>query len=610
MNLDKVGWLFVIIMCIGIILLLSRKRKEKFEKEKNVLVSYAYYEKNTERHNKNLEFFLKEGYERFKMFKNVDIYLCINGRKCNVQLPEETDNFKIIRRDNIGFDFGAHTDVINTVINKYGSLDKCPYDTYVFLNMSQRGPFLPVYWRPELHWSTVFSDKFKNAGLVGACSFYLNKDRPIVETWAFALRPDALKIAFEEGSIFTQHVSKSSAVDAETNLTYILLKNGLNYSDLQLKYSKNRNYKNINKYKISSRPWSYEDISINPLETIFYKTYWDSAEPNNNGYNCPFEQRYTEWILQSSTEYKKGVYPLYKLWNKESNFNKYYLLLFLTFLIGILCLKFRPNKNILFLILFLYLLIFYKTIKNKEYSYDIKDDLSLLVICKNESMVIDEFIEHYLWQGVDHIYLIDNGSTDNTKDIVSKYKQVSYYYRPERHKQTFHYNEIFNIIKNKTKWLIIADVDEYIYNRKKGNTIKDYLETLNYNKIAAIQMNWKMFGSNGHKKQPKNIRKSFTLRKYEFDENVKSIINTSLTDSLNIHTHTHTHTHSDKNIIKNPEELALNHYAIMSEEYFRNVKMTRGAADDPNMDNIRDMDYFNKYDFKDINDDELMSILD
>jgi len=306
-------------MCTSIILLVCIKRKEKFQKEKNVLVSYAYYEKNTQRHNKNLEFFIKEGYERFKMFKNVDIYLCINGQKCNVQLPEETDNFKIIRRDNIGFDFGAHTDVINIAINKYGSLDKCPYDTYVFLNMSQRGPFLPVYWRPELHWSTVFSDKFKNAGLVGSCSFYHSITKmPTVETWAFALRPDALKIAFEEGTIFRQHTSKNSACEAEDHLTYIILKNKINYSDLQLKYAKNRNHKtNINRYKISSRHWGYEDISINPIETVFYKTYWDTAQSSENGYNCPFEQRYTEWILDSNTEYETYVYPLYKLWNDE-----------------------------------------------------------------------------------------------------------------------------------------------------------------------------------------------------------------------------------------------------------------------------------------------------
>ena len=56
-------------------------------------------------------------------------------------------------------------------------------------------------------------------------------------------------------------------------------------------------------------------------------------------------------------------------------------------------------------------------------------------------------------------------------------------------------------------------------------------------------------------------------------------------------------------IIDNPkDEIALNHYAIMSEEYFRKVKMTRGAAD--RTDNVRDMEYYNK------NDTEASEIID
>ncbi|WP_083906792.1 glycosyltransferase family 2 protein [Octadecabacter arcticus] len=37
---------------------------------------------------------------------------------------------------------------------------------------------------------------------------------------------------------------------------------------------------------------------------------------------------------------------------------------------------------------------------------------------KNESLNIKEWIEHYLWQGIEQIYLIDNGSTDLTLDII------------------------------------------------------------------------------------------------------------------------------------------------------------------------------------------------
>ena len=39
--------------------------------------------------------------------------------------------------------------------------------------------------------------------------------------------------------------------------------------------------------------------------------------------------------------------------------------------------------------------------------------LSIVAIFKNESWILKEWIEHYLNQGVDHFFLIDNGSTDN-----------------------------------------------------------------------------------------------------------------------------------------------------------------------------------------------------
>ena len=51
--------------------------------------------------------------------------------------------------------------------------------------------------------------------------------------------------------------------------------------------------------------------------------------------------------------------------------------------------------------------------------------------------------------------------------------------------------------------------------------------------------------------------------------------------------------------------LAMNHYQIQSEEFFRECKMTRGDALDRKSENVRDMSYFNKHDFRDMRDKEL-----
>jgi glycosyltransferase involved in cell wall biosynthesis len=226
-------------------------------------------------------------------------------------------------------------------------------------------------------------------------------------------------------------------------------------------------------------------------------------------------------------------------------------------------------------------------------------------------MVINEFIEHYKWQGVDHIYIIDNGSDDNMKDIILPHMvngYVTYYYLPQQHSQTAHYNTIYNGIKDTTKWLIVCDADEYIYHKTKDNTIKSYLDGLDYSKVESILINWKMFGSNGHKTQPESIRKSFTLRKTELAGNQKAIVNTSMTESLAVHDHNHK---SRNNIIMNPDELNLNHYPIMSEEYFKKVKMTRGdvASSDAHLQTIRDMKYFSEFDHTELYDDELKKLV-
>jgi len=47
--------------------------------------------------------------------------------------------------------------------------------------------------------------------------------------------------------------------------------------------------------------------------------------------------------------------------------------------------------------------------------------LSVLAIFKNETMNLKVWIDHYLWQGVEKIYLIDNGSTDNPMPILQPY---------------------------------------------------------------------------------------------------------------------------------------------------------------------------------------------
>ena len=227
-------------------------------------------------------------------------------------------------------------------------------------------------------------------------------------------------------------------------------------------------------------------------------------------------------------------------------------------------------------------------------------NLSILAMFKNESLIIIEWIEHYLKEGVQHFYLIDNGSNDDYEKKIKNYmKYITLIKDPIRLKkgtQTYLYNKLFlDIIKKETKWIIICDIDEYIYSRNKYNNIIDVLDELHEN-IHKIWLPWKIFGSNGHKLQPNNIIKSFTKRKKDFINNQgygKCIVKTKNLIKILENGHycylnnNNIYYNSNGNILNNfnfNEEsskklnLHLNHYMMMSEEYYFNIKCKRGGG--------------------------------
>ena len=79
--------------------------------------------------------------------------------------------------------------------------------------------------------------------------------------------------------------------------------------------------------------------------------------------------------------------------------------------------------------------------------------ISVLAMFKNESSTIKDWIDHYLAEGVEHFYLIDNGSTDDTTDKISRYSTYLTLIKDARSMetgtQTFLFNHHYlNKIKN------------------------------------------------------------------------------------------------------------------------------------------------------------------
>jgi len=228
-------------------------------------------------------------------------------------------------------------------------------------------------------------------------------------------------------------------------------------------------------------------------------------------------------------------------------------------------------------------------------------NLSILAMFKNESMIIKDWVEHYIKEGINHFYLIDNGSTDDYWEKIKIYEKyitlVKDPTRLEKGTQTYLYNKIYlNIVKNETKWLIICDVDEYIYSRNGYLKITDVLNKLPEN-VEKIWLPWKIFGSNGNIKQPDNIIKSFTKRKLDYKNDKghgKTICKTKNLNNFGCCGHIVSLSKNNicytangdnwdninfTNEYCNKLNLHLNHYMVMSEEYYLKIKCTRGGGE-------------------------------
>lgn len=265
--------------------------------------------------------------------------------------------------------------------------------------------------------------------------------------------------------------------------------------------------------------------------------------------------------------------------------------------------------------------------KNKNFKIISKTTIAIISCFKNESHIIIEWIEHYLSEGIDKFYLIDNGSTDSYLPKIQKYIDsgiVHLSIDPEKYVQAKLIN-IHGLAILKESWVLHVDLDEFMYSRGPFKTIKDYICFLPKN-VSQVLVPWKFFGSSGYIEQPACVTDSFIGRKTNGQEivNCKAIAKSKhVSDCNKIHVFTiKKHKRrltmtSDGNVViassfANISEtilsnsmLHLNHYAIQSYQFFLTVKMTRGDATAQNIDTLRNDQYFKSYDFNDVIDNEL-----
>lgn len=268
-------------------------------------------------------------------------------------------------------------------------------------------------------------------------------------------------------------------------------------------------------------------------------------------------------------------------------------------------------KNILGILAILLLLycvycVYSKT--TETYSTTQKYNLVVAAAFKNEAHILKEWVDHYRLHGIDHIYLINDGSTDNFEEILKPYIDSGYVTLLHQTKnidtyprQKVVYNDLLRPLLHESKWWAIIDLDEFLYCPHEVNIKKILSKYDDKPDIAQIHVPWIMFGSSGHVEQPDLVVPNFLYCKEGVENQVKSIFKSDKFVDFDVHFH-----QVNGNSVYDMDML-INHYAIQSWKFFERVKMTRGDVNlyAQTVGVVRDRAYFDKYDYKDKIDDRL-----
>lgn len=211
---------------------------------------------------------------------------------------------------------------------------------------------------------------------------------------------------------------------------------------------------------------------------------------------------------------------------------------------------------------------------------------------KDEGKNLEEWLDFHRAVGVEHFYLYDNGSTDNTKELCALQGDISYFYTDMDMCQMSCYFNAVTAFRDQSRWMAFIDLDEFLYSPK--GDLKEQLK--GFEQFPGIAVNEVFYGSNGHETRPAyGVLRNYTKRRKEVDKHIKSICQPALTlcSAFNPHSFIYTQgmaVNENKQQCPGPfndaataDIFRINHYWVKSKEEYE-TKLTRGRADVPSRD--------------------------
>jgi hypothetical protein len=255
--------------------------------------------------------------------------------------------------------------------------------------------------------------------------------------------------------------------------------------------------------------------------------------------------------------------------------------------------------------------------------------LSIIAIYRDEGHIMREWIEHYLAEGVDHFYLIDDGSSDGYEEILAPYirRGLISEFSTSSGNLSFDQDEHcnFHVLphKDESEWFLVVDFDEFAY-AKTGTIANTLREELGDGGVNDVILPWIVFGSSGLERQPDSVVGGFRWRQQyltsipvsakhivrsrdltRFGIHHPSLINRKVVDGcFNPITGKPSALIDESYILGS--RLLLNHYQVQSREWFFRVKArpyrNRWRA---SWNAERAKAYFSKHDYNEVIDNTL-----
>ncbi len=127
---------------------------------------------------------------------------------------------------------------------------------------------------------------------------------------------------------------------------------------------------------------------------------------------------------------------------------------------------------------------------------------------------LEEFIQYHLWQGVDFIHIVDDGSNPPVTIQPSLAKHVRIWTAVEnngdapawgKRAHVFNLNKLYHLVRRESEWFTLLDADEFLCTRKHAS--KSVAEELRstFSQYDCVKVPWVMMACGEREEDPESL---------------------------------------------------------------------------------------------------------